>query len=72
MVITIVGCGHWSRCFTCPYPDCVTESPQPKLTPKGLLRRKKAIEMRKQGKTIREIALVCGVCRRTIRRDLAR
>ena len=65
------GCELSSSCFECPYPDCVSAR-QVKWEKAKEERNAIIRDLRRDGKKIKEIALIIGVEERTINRALAK
>jgi DNA-binding transcriptional ArsR family regulator len=64
------GCELSSSCLNCPFPDCLVEQPWGK---ERFLKRRRAqrmLQLKKEGKTIREIARIFEVSPRTVQRWL--
>jgi DNA-binding transcriptional ArsR family regulator len=64
------GCELSSSCLNCPFPDCLEEEPWGK---ERFLKRKRAqrmLELKREGKTIKEIARIFEVSPRTVQRWL--
>ncbi|HJX69272.1 MAG TPA: helix-turn-helix domain-containing protein [Dehalococcoidia bacterium] len=64
------GCELSPSCLDCPFPDCLEEEPWGK---ERFLKRRRAqrmVELKKEGKSIREIARVFEVSPRTVQRWL--
>ncbi len=65
------GCEFASSCLNCPLPLCVFEEPDGKTR---LLKKRRAVKMEqlfiKEGKTIRELAQIFKVSRRTVQMTL--
>ena len=67
------GCEFSGQCLNCPLPTCVYEEPGGK---QRFVKRHRALEMvrlhRREGKTVRELAVMFGVSVRTVQRALKR
>lgn len=65
------GCDFSESCLNCPLPVCVHDEPGGR---QKLLKKRRAMEMARlfadEGKSVRELALIFGVSRRTVERDL--
>lgn len=64
------GCELFPSCLNCPFPDCLKEEPWGK---ERFLKRRRAqrmLELRQEGKSIREIARIFEVSPRTVQRWL--
>ncbi len=64
------GCGLSPSCLSCPLPRCVEEEPRARQKMRQLLRARRMAELRDAGKSVVEIARLCGVSRRTVERAL--
>ena len=64
------GCELFPSCLNCPFPYCIKEQPWGK---ESFLKRKRAermVKLRREGKSIEEIAQIFGVSIRTVQRGL--
>ena len=64
------GCELFPSCLNCPFPDCLKEEPWGK---ERLLKRRRAermLELKREGKSVREIACIFEVSPRTVQRWL--
>ena len=64
------GCELFSSCLNCPFPDCLEEEPWGK---ERFLKRRRAqrmLELRREGKSVKEIARIFEVSPRTVQRWL--
>jgi DNA-binding transcriptional ArsR family regulator len=64
------GCELFPSCLNCPFPDCLEEQPWGK---ERFLKRRRAermLELRQEGKSIKEIARIFEVSPRTVQRWL--
>jgi len=64
------GCELFYSCLNCPFPDCIKEEPWGK---ERFLKRRRAermMELRREGKSVREIARIFEVSPRTVQRWL--
>jgi DNA-binding transcriptional ArsR family regulator len=64
------GCELFPSCLSCPFPDCLEEEPWGK---ERFLKRRRAqgmLELKSQGKSVKEIARIFEVSPRTVRRWL--
>jgi DNA-binding transcriptional ArsR family regulator len=64
------GCELFPSCLNCPFPHCIREEPWGK---ERFLKRRRAermVELRKEGKSIKEIARIFEVSPRTVQRWL--
>jgi DNA-binding transcriptional ArsR family regulator len=64
------GCELFSSCLNCPFPDCLEEEPWGK---ERFLKRRRAermLELKREGKSVKEIARIFEVSPRTVQRWL--
>ena len=64
------GCELFPSCLNCPFPCCIKEEPWGK---ERLLKRRRAermLELKQEGKSVREIARIFEVSPRTVQRWL--
>jgi DNA-binding transcriptional ArsR family regulator len=64
------GCELFFSCLNCPFPDCVEEEPWGK---ERFLKRRRAqrmLELKQEGKSVKEIARIFEVSPRTVQRWL--
>jgi DNA-binding transcriptional ArsR family regulator len=64
------GCELFSSCLNCPFPDCLEEEPWGK---ERFLKRRRAqrmLELKREGKSVKEIARIFEVSPRTVHRWL--
>ena len=64
------GCELFPSCLSCPFPDCLEEEPWGK---ERFLKRRRAqrmLELKREGKNVKEIARIFGVSKRTVQRWL--
>ena len=64
------GCELFPSCLSCPFPDCLKEEPWGK---ERFLKRRRAermMELKREGKSIKEIARIFEVSPRTVQRWL--
>jgi DNA-binding transcriptional ArsR family regulator len=64
------GCELFSSCLNCPLPDCLEEEPWGK---ERFLKRRRAqrmLELKREGKSVKEIARIFEVSPRTVQRWL--
>jgi DNA-binding transcriptional ArsR family regulator len=64
------GCELFPSCLNCPFPDCLKEEPWGK---ERFLKRRRAermLELKREGKSVREIARIFEVSPRTVQRWL--
>ena len=65
------GCALFPSCLNCPLPRCVEEEPRRAQRAKRADRARRMAGLRRAGKTVEQIAQLCGVSRRTVQRALA-
>ena len=65
------GCELFPSCLNCPLPRCVEEEPRGKQRLGMSARARRMAELRRDGKSTREIAELFGLCSRTVQRALA-
>jgi DNA-binding transcriptional ArsR family regulator len=64
------GCELFPSCLNCPFPDCLKEEPWGK---EKFLKRRRAermMELKREGKSVKEIARIFEVSPRTVQRWL--
>jgi hypothetical protein len=67
------GCEFADSCLDCPFPECLYDEPGGKQRRLKTLRDEAVLRLfSDQGKTVRELALMFGVSRRTVQRILKR
>jgi len=64
------GCEVFQACLSCPLPRCVEEEPRGQQQLRLTARNKRMVELRQSGKSVRGIAGLFGVSRRTVERAL--
>ena len=64
------GCEVFQACLSCPLPRCVEEEPRGQQRLRIAARNKRMVELRQSGKSVRGIAGLFGVSRRTVERAL--
>jgi hypothetical protein len=64
------GCELFPSCLDCPFPYCIREEPWGKAKFLKRLRAARMTELKKQGKSVKEIAGTFGVSVRTVQRAL--
>jgi DNA-binding CsgD family transcriptional regulator len=62
------GCELFPRCLKCPLPACVEDEFRGRQRLRLDERNRRMSELRRQGKSAREIAALFGVSRRTVER----
>ena len=65
------GCAMFPSCLNCPLPRCMEEEPRGKQRVRMSARARRMAELRREGKTIEEIAELFGVSNRTVQRAVA-
>jgi len=66
------GCEMASSCLECPYPKCLEDEPRGKQKHSRRSRDESIREMRREGKSVAEIATIYDVSKRTVSRALER
>jgi DNA-binding transcriptional ArsR family regulator len=64
------GCEFFPSCLNCPLPRCVEDEPRGQQRLRMAARKKRMEELRRLGRSVREIAEIFGVSRRTVQRAL--
>ena len=64
------GCEFYPSCLNCPLPRCVEDEPRGQQRLKMAARKKRIEELRRLGRSVREIAEIFGVSKRTVQRAL--
>ncbi|MGA7676908.1 MAG: helix-turn-helix domain-containing protein [Dehalococcoidia bacterium] len=64
------GCEVFGSCLNCPLPRCLEEEPRGQQRLKLAVRNKRMVELRQGGKSVKDIAGLFGVSRRTVERAL--
>lgn len=64
------GCGLFPSCLNCQLPKCIEEEPRGKQRLRMSARARKMLQLRRDGKSVKEIARVFGVSQRTVQRAL--
>jgi len=64
------GCELFPSCLNCPFPDCIKEEPWGKERFLKSRRAERMMELRRDGKSIKEIARIFEVSPRTVQRWL--
>jgi hypothetical protein len=65
------GCELFSSCLNCPLPKCVEDEPRGQQRLRMAARSRRMAEMRRGGKSVKEIAVIFGVSKRTVQRALS-
>ena len=67
------GCDLATSCLSCPFPQCVYEQPGGKQHWQKMMRNREIIrQFTREGKEIRELALMFGLSTRTVQRALGK
>jgi transposase-like protein len=64
------GCKIHPSCLNCPLERCIEEEPRGKQRLKAVLRAGRIAQLRRSGKSVREIADIFEVSHRTVQRAL--
>ena len=64
------GCEAFPSCLNCPLPRCLEEQPRGQQRLRMAARGRRMAELRKRGKSVKEIADFFGVSQRTVQRAL--
>ena len=64
------GCEFFPSCLNCPLPKCVEDEPRGQQRLRMAARKRRMTELRRIGKSVKEIAELFGVSRRTVQRAL--
>jgi AraC-like DNA-binding protein len=64
------GCEFFPSCLNCPLPRCVEDEPRGQQRLRMAARKRRIVELRRRGKSVKEIAQLFGVSRRTVQRAL--
>jgi DNA-binding transcriptional ArsR family regulator len=64
------GCELFPSCLSCPFPDCLEDEPWGKERFLKLRRARRMLELKREGKSIKEIARIFEVSPRTVQRWL--
>jgi len=64
------GCEFFPSCLSCPLPRCLEEEPRGRQRLRMAGRGRRMAELRKRGKSVKEIADLFGVSQRTVQRAL--
>ena len=65
------GCELFPSCLNCLRSRCIEEEPRGKQRLRSQARARRMVALRDQGKSVAEIAVLFGVCQRTVQRALA-
>ena len=64
------GCELFPSCLNCPRPRCIEEEHRGKQKVRSQARSRHMAALREEGKTVRQVAELCGVSVRTVQRAL--
>jgi len=64
------GCEYFPSCLNCPLPKCLEDEPRGQQRLRMRARRTRMVELRQMGKSVKEIAELFGVSKRTVQRAL--
>ena len=64
------GCEVFGSCLNCPLPRCVEEEPRGQQRLRLAARDRRMVELRRSGRSVKDIAGLFGVSRRTVERAL--
>jgi len=64
------GCELFPSCLNCPFPDCLKEEPWGKERFLKSRRAERMMELKREGKSVKEIARIFEVSPRTVQRWL--
>ena len=64
------GCEFFSSCLNCPLPKCVEDEPRGQQRLRMEARKRRMAELRRRGQSVKEIAGLFGVSKRTVQRAL--
>ena len=64
------GCAVFASCLSCSLPRCVEEEPRGRQRLRLAARNKRMVELRQGGKSVKDIAELFGVSKRTVERAL--
>ena len=62
------GCEFFPSCLNCPLPRCVEDEPRGQQRLRMAARKRRMAELRRRGKSVKEIAELFGVSLRTVQR----
>ena len=65
------GCEFFPSCLNCPLPGCIEDEPGGRQRMRKQARNDKIVELRRNGKSIAEIAGIFGISKRSVYRALA-
>jgi len=64
------GCELFPSCLNCPFPNCLEEEPWGKERFLKIRRAERMLELKREGKSVKEIARIFEVSPRTVQRWL--
>lgn len=64
------GCEAYPACLECPLPRCLEEVPRGRQRLRSRLRAQHMAQLKKEGKSVAEIAQLFGVSQRTVQRAI--
>ena len=64
------GCEFFPSCLNCPLPKCVEDEPRGQQRLRMAARKRRMMELRRRGKSVKDIAGLFGVSKRTVQRAL--
>jgi DNA invertase Pin-like site-specific DNA recombinase len=65
------GCEFYPSCLNCPLPRCIEDEPGGRQRIRKQVRDDKIADLRRNGKSITEIADIFGISKRSVYRALA-
>jgi DNA-binding NarL/FixJ family response regulator len=65
------GCEFYPSCLNCPLPECIEEEPRGRQKMRKRARENRIATLRREGKSIAEIAGIFSLSRRSVYRALA-
>lgn len=65
------GCEVYPSCLCCPLPKCLEEEPRGRQKLRTLARSRRMAELKREGRSLAEIARLFRVSQRTVQRGLA-
>ena len=64
------GCEYARSCLACPFPQCLYDEPRGRQRWLKGVRNKEIRKMFSEGRNVQELAILFGVCERTIQRAM--
>jgi DNA-binding CsgD family transcriptional regulator len=64
------GCEFFPSCLNCPLPQCAEDEPRGQQRLRMAVRKRRMTELRRRGKSVKEIAESFSVSKRTVQRAL--